>query len=331
MITAPSISSCLGRDHSNSQHSHEKSSCDSARLLARPNAPVAQLIPVLRPPNSSSTAGGSSFSAAISGDARFVTFLSHANNLVTNDSMNPWMDVFLRDLTNGTTTLVSVGASGMGGGNDNSGIPSVSLDGAFVAFESTASNLVPNDTNGFSDVFLRDVTAGITRLVSAGTNGSVANGASGTPLLSRDGRYVVYETRASNLVNDDTNGTQDIFIYDGLQQSTRLVSSALIFPVSNSFNNGPSHAASITPDARLVAYVKSATNPPANPPRVFNGEIFVWDAQASTTEWIGSGVVNDFTGGTGCACYNPTISASGQHVVFKLYNGSPSAALYSNT
>jgi Tol biopolymer transport system component len=122
------------------------------------------------------------------------------------------MDVFLRDLTNGTTTLVSVGASGMGGGNDNSGIPSVSLDGAFVTFESTASNLVPNDTNGFSDVFLRDMASGVTRWLSAAPDGTAGNGGSGNSLISRDGRYVVYESRASNLVNDDTNGTQDIFI-----------------------------------------------------------------------------------------------------------------------
>ena len=242
------------------------------------NATTAELIPVLRPSNPSSTAGGSSFSAGISGDARFVTFLSHANNLVTNDSMNPWMDVFLRDLTNGTTTLVSVGASGMGGGNDNSGMPSASLDGAFVIFESTASNLVPNDTNGFSDVFLRDLNAGLTRIVNAGTNGSAANGASGTPLLSRDGRYVVYESSASNLVSFDSNGTRDLFLYDRVLDRNRVVSADDDFTPGS---NGPSHSAVITPDARFIAFVKSATNNLLNPPATNYSEIYVREMQST--------------------------------------------------
>src|SRR5262245_51004134 len=108
-----------------------------------------QLATALAASQNSKTAGGSSFSAALSANARFVVFLSHANNLVTNDSMNPWLDVFLRDLTNGITTLISADASGTGGGNDNSSAPAVSTNGAWVAFDSAARNLVPNDTNAF--------------------------------------------------------------------------------------------------------------------------------------------------------------------------------------
>ncbi len=134
---------------------------------------AGELNPVLTAGKSSSTGGGSSFAAGMSSDARFVAFLSHANNLVTNDSLNPWLDVFRRDMTNGTTTLVSVGIGGIGGGNDNSFGASVSSNGTVVVFESTASNLVPNDTNGFSDVVLRDLAEGTTRLVSSSTNGFI--------------------------------------------------------------------------------------------------------------------------------------------------------------
>jgi len=289
------------------------------------NATTAELIPVLRPPSPSSTAGGSSFSAAISGDARFVTFLSHANNLVTNDSMNPWMDVFLRDLTNGTTTLVSVGATGMSGGNDNSGIPSVSLDGAFVTFESTASNLVPNDTNGFSDVFLRDLNAGLTRIVNAGTNGSVANGASGVPLISRDGRFVVYESSASNLVTLDSNRTRDLFLYDHVLDRNQVVSADDNFTPGL---DGPSHSAAITPDARLIAFVKSATNNLLNPPATNYSEIYVRDMQSTIPRLISFGVHSNYSGGPAFGCYNPVISADGHYVVFKANNGSPAATLY---
>ena len=290
------------------------------------NATTAELIPVLRPPNPSSTAGGSSFSVAVSGDARFVTFLSHANNLVTNDSMNPWMDVFLRDLTNSTTTLVSAGATGMGGGNDNSGLPSVSLGGAFVTFESTASNLVPNDTNGFSDVFLRDLTKNRTWLVSVGSDGSAANGASAVPLVSIDGRYVVYESGASNLVNGDVNGMRDIFRYDHATQITRLVSPMPTY--TEPANIGASHSASMSPDARLIVFAKSAMYSLGNPSTVSSGEIFLYDFQDSVTFWLSSGVSSNFTGGPTYGCYNPTISADGQSVVFKANNGGAAAALY---
>ena len=292
------------------------------------NARAADLNPVFRPPNPSSTAGGSSFSAAISGDARFVTFLSHANNLVTNDSMNPWMDVFLRDLTNGTTTLVSVGTSGMGGGNDNSGIPSASLDGAFVAFESTASNLVLDDTNGLGDMFLRDMAKNRTWLVSAGLDGSAANGASSVPLVSSDGRYVVYESGASNLVSGDVNGTRDIFIYDHATHITRLVSTVPTFDGPG--NNGPSHSASMTPDARFIVFAKSAMNNIENPSAVSFGEVFLRDVKGSVTYWLSSGVSSNFNDGPPYVCSSPTISADGRYVVFKSNhtNGLPVALLY---
>ena len=111
--------------------------------------------------------GGNNDSAGsvISADGRFVLFLSSANNLVTNDN-GRFVDVLLRNRTNNTTTLVSVNLTGSGGGNGHSVSPVMSADGRYVAFESEAANLVANDTNGVSDVFLRDLQSGTTTLLS---------------------------------------------------------------------------------------------------------------------------------------------------------------------
>ena len=104
-------------------------------------------------PRPSATGGGGSYQPVLSPDGRFVAFVSQANNLVTNDNLAPYLDVFLRDRASGSIALVSVRADGAGGGDDNSVGPSVSADGRYVAFQSAAGNLVPNDTNGLSDVF----------------------------------------------------------------------------------------------------------------------------------------------------------------------------------
>ena len=110
--------------------------------------------------------------------------------------------------------LVSGNLSGTGGGNGNSMLGQVSTNGQFVVFQSDASNLVPNDTNGVTDIFVRDLVAGTTTLVSVSTNGGPANGASTDPVMTPDGRYVAFISSASNLVPGDTNGIPDVFVRD---------------------------------------------------------------------------------------------------------------------
>src|SRR6185503_11226494 len=102
------------------------------------------------------TAGGNSFAQSITPDGRYVVFVSHANNLVTNDDFRPHGDIFVRDVTRGITSLVSGNTNGSGGGDGNSGYASITSNGRYVVFSSAAGNLVPNDTNGISDVFRRD-------------------------------------------------------------------------------------------------------------------------------------------------------------------------------
>src|SRR6059036_2743086 len=178
-------------------------------------------------PSIPATDGGNSDSSGsdISADGRFVLFLSSASNLSTNDDGGRFVDVFLRNRTNNTTTLVSVNLTGAGGGNGHSVSPVISTDGRYVAFESEAANLVANDTNGVSDVFVRNLQSGTTTLLSVNSSGTGAgNGASTSPAISADGRYVAFVSAASDLVDNDSNAAWDIFVRD-LQAGTTALAS----------------------------------------------------------------------------------------------------------
>jgi Tol biopolymer transport system component len=156
-----------------------------------------------------------SLRAALSANGRFVAFVSYASNLVPGDT-NGERDVFVHDRRTGTTERVSRGRGGVQG-NDDSDNPSLSSDGQFVAFYSYASNLVPGDTNGERDVFVRDRRTGTTARVSLGPNGVQGNDFSGSygaiPALSANGRFVAFDSSANNLVQDDTNGQADVFVH----------------------------------------------------------------------------------------------------------------------
>ena len=117
----------------------------------------------------------------------------------------------------GVTSRVSVASDGRQGNFDSQTFraPAMSADGRFVAFESSASNLVAGDTNGRYDVFVRDRLAGVTRQMSVGAGGQ-ANDYSAFPAISANGRSVAYESYASNLVRGDTNGALDVFVRDPL-------------------------------------------------------------------------------------------------------------------
>src|SRR5258706_456378 len=135
----------------------------------------------------------------ISANGRYVAFWSFSTNLVPGDA-NGFPDVFVHDRQSGTTELVSV-ATGRAQGDGLSIAPSISADGRYVAFESTATNLVAGDTNGWFDVFVRDRQNGITELVSISTGGAQGNSVSYGPMISADGRYVGFISDASNLVS----------------------------------------------------------------------------------------------------------------------------------
>jgi Tol biopolymer transport system component len=148
-------------------------------------------------------------SPSISADGRFVVFFSDASNLVPEDT-NRSIDIFVRDTLSNTTTRVSVDSEG-NQGNSLSWRPSISGDGRFVVFSSDASNLVSGDTNNSRDIFVRDTLTNTTTRFSVGSEGNQANESSFGGSISADGRVVVFESAASNLVPGDTNNTWDVF------------------------------------------------------------------------------------------------------------------------
>jgi len=276
-------------------------------------------------PSIPSKGGGNSDSlgSVISSDGRFVLFLSTASNLSTNDDDGSrFVDVFLRDRTNQTTTLVSVNRTGVGGGDGHSVSPVISADGRYVAFESEASNLVASDTNGVSDVYVRDLQAGTTTLLSANRSATGAgNGASTSPLISADGRYVAFVSAASDLVANDTNAALDVFVRDLQTETTTLAS---VRADGNTGGNGDSDSPALTPDGRWLAFSSKATDLVAG---VTNnqGEIYVRDlSSGGTTIWASANSAAIMqTVATGSTrpinSFNPVIGADGKFAAFKSF------------
>lgn len=193
----------------------------------------------------------------VSDDGRFVVFTSRANDLVTPDS-NSAEDVFLRDIRQQSTQLVSVRQNDFDSGNFGSRSAEISPDGRFVVFESDASNLVALDRNSFSDVFVRDVASGITRLVSENRfDGGSGNRASDAGQITPDGRVVVFESLASDLVESDSNGFTDVFVRDLERETTQLVSVNSAGVDSANLSSG---GARITPDSKFVAFDSLASD-----------------------------------------------------------------------
>jgi Tol biopolymer transport system component len=252
---------------------------------------------------------GSAREASVSADGRYVAFRSSALDLVANDT-NQNDDIFVRDRQAGVTTRVSVDSAGAQA-NGPSELPSISADGRYVAFESLASNLVPGDTNKFSDVFVHDLRTGVTSRISVGPLGAQANSDSWRPAISADGRFVAYESHASNLVGNDTNRTHDIFEYDRLVDYTLRVSVDSNNAQANNWSLWPS----ISADGRYVAFESYATNiSPAPDANGGIGDVFVHDRYSWQTDLVSvnaSGVQGD------SVSRFSRISADGRHVAFE--------------
>jgi Ca2+-binding RTX toxin-like protein len=247
-----------------------------------------------------------------SADGRFVAFSSHAVDLVVTDT-NYMANVFVRDLQLGTTTLVSVNIDGTRSGNSDSYVSAISADGRFVAFESEANDLVATDTNGARDVFVRDLQSETTTLVSVnkdGTDSGTGNSTMPVPMISADGRFVVFESHAADLVATDTNGWNDVFVRDLQSGTTTLVS------VNNSgtdSGNSYSWVSAISTDDRYVAFVSRADDLVATDT---NGtlDVFVRDLQSVTTTLVS--VNKDGTDSGSDASNYPEMSADGRFVTF---------------
>jgi Tol biopolymer transport system component len=207
------------------------------------------------------------------------------------------------------TTRVSVSSSGRQGNNE-SGAPSISANGRFVAFASDASNLVPGDTNDGIDVFVRDLRTGETRRVSVSSSGAQGNHRSGAPSISADGRFVAFWSYASNLVDGDTNRSRDVFVHDLRTGETRRVSVSS----SGAQANGSSFNPSISADGRFVAFVSPASN-------LVDGDtngaydVFVHDLRTGETRRVS--VSSSGAQANKLFSLNPSISTDGRFVAFE--------------
>jgi Tol biopolymer transport system component len=243
---------------------------------------------------------------SISSDGRYVAFTSVAGNLVAGDT-NGTSDVFVYDRQTGEVQRVSVAGDSTEGNADSYG-PSISGDGRYVAFYSNASNLVAGDTNGTWDVFVYDRQAGSTERVSVAAGGTEGNGQSDSPSISGDGRFVAFVSGASNLVAGDTNGADDVFVYDRQTGAIQRLSVA----DGGDEGDNDSYYPSISGDGRFVAFQSYASNLVAGDT---NGreDIFVYDRQAQSIQRVS--VAYNGTEGNADA-YSCFISDDGQLVAF---------------
>jgi hypothetical protein len=228
--------------------------------------------------DSSGTQGnGASYYPRISANGRYVTFFSAATNLFASDVNGDVYDILLRDLVANTTELVSVTASGTQG-NQNCTYPVISSDGRYVAFSSSATNMVSGDTNGQEDIFLRDRTGGSTSRVSVSSTGVQANNVSSNAAISADGHHVALSSWATNLVADDTNTAVDAFMHHTIDGSTTRVS----VDSSGTQANGASDYPSVSADGQHVAFHSGASNLLANDTNGTAADVFVRSDIATT-------------------------------------------------
>ena len=250
--------------------------------------------------NGAQSNGQSAFSA-VSQDGRYVAFDSIATNLVGLDT-NGAIDVFVRDRKAGKTRRVSVRSNGTEG-NGPSSNSDISGSGRFVVFLSSASNLVPGDTNGVADIFVRDLKKDKTTRVSTRSNGGQANGGSNFPEISSDGRFVSFESEATNLVSGDSNGLIDIFVKDRKTGKTRRVS----LRSNGAQPNATSSFADISPNGRYVTFTSSATNLVAGDTNA-TGDVFLHDRNNKKTKRVSIGAAGE---GNGPSLFS-TVSNKGQ-------------------
>ena len=272
---------------------------------------------------SSSGVQGDSMSLrpAISRDGRYVAFMSWARNLVASDT-NGWTDVFFHDRDpdgngvfdegNGTTVRASVASDGSEGDSDSME-PDLSADGMRVAFASGASNLVAGDTGWKTDIFVHDMTTGVTTRVSVDSSGVQGDRNSFLPAISADGNVVAFASFASNLDGNDANPKRDVFVHDCTTGVTELVSVDSNGVQADNYCDLPD----LSSDGSIVAFESWANHLVAND-RNRVPDVFVRDRTTGTTTRVSvdsSGVEGD------SYSEEPSLSADGNLVTFRSWAG----------
>lgn len=260
---------------------------------------------------------GASGESSVSADGRFVAFSSGASNLIATDG-NGAFDIFVRDRNGGgSTILISQNADNSGPANGKSYAPAISADGKFVAFVSEADNIVAGDTNQRPDVFVRDIAAGTTRLVTRSLAGGFGNGFSGEPAISADGRHVAFTSSSTNLTQQgDGNTVTDVFVRDMNAGVTRYVSNRSDNVLAG---NDLSFDPSISADGRFVAFRSKATNIAGTISEGGAINVYLRDTDGAGSTRLVS--VNQ-AGASGSAdSTSSSVSANGKFVVFRSVAG----------
>ena len=251
-------------------------------------------------------AWGNSSAPAISAGGRFIAFQSVAEDLVGTDD-NGVSDVFVRDRKTNETRRVSISSQEVQG-TGASRVPSISPNGRFVAFESVAEDLVANDDNGVSDIFVRDRQTKKTRRASIPNGGGQTAAGSFSPSISANGRLVAFSSNDEDLVAGDNNDSADIFVRNLKSKRTRRVS------VSSAGDqvSGHSFDPSISPSGRHVAFWSEAVDLVANDA---NGtwDVFVHDRKTGRMRRASVSLDGDPAGGGGIGV---AISDDGRLVAF---------------
>lgn len=254
---------------------------------------------------------GNSFDSSISSNGRYVAFASDASDLVAGEDSNGAADIFVRDLQYNTTTIASIPTVGGWQANNGSSNPAISQDG-YVAFESYATNLVPEDTNGDLDIFVRDLNNNTTTRVSVMADGAQANGPSFSPDISLDGSRIVFMSTANltAMTGDDDNDA-DVFVRDLGSNTTIRVSVA----ADGGEGWGSARYPSISADGRYVAFESDSPNLVAGDTNN-KFDIFVRDLQENTTTRVS--IATDGTQANDHSLH-PDISCGGDMVTFESY------------
>jgi Tol biopolymer transport system component len=194
----------------------------------------------------------------------------------------------------------------------NFGRPAISADGRFVAFASSATNLVKGDRNQAADIFVRDRAAGTTERVTVVGRRTEANGESSNPSISPDGRFIAYSSGADNLVPGDTNFTSDVFLLDRATGALQRVSVSSAGDQADNASGSPA----VSADGRLVAFASDASNLVPGEPNDSASDVYLRDVQTGTTEGIS-------TASTGIVRHSggPAISPDGRFVAYHSWDG----------
>lgn len=249
--------------------------------------------------------------SSLSCDGRYVAFSSENNNLVEGDT-NEKFDIFVYDFSENDMLRVSVSSNG-DQGNGDSVSPKIKGRGRYVVFESEASNLVKNDENDCCDIFRHDLRTGETALVSCNSAGEPGNDESGCPSITPDGRFVCFTSRASNLVEKDTNRLKDVFVKDMETGAVDRVSvasdgsEALAFDAMNASDD-----TSISSDGRFVVFSSAAHNLVKNDTNN-TVDVFLHDRKTEKTIRVSVGSNGEEANSYS---HSPVISGNGEYITY---------------